>query len=36
MKGYHARGAITEIDSRLIPGHASNGSLDGLTHSERS
>jgi hypothetical protein len=34
MKRYHARGAITEIDGRLISGHPSNGSLDGLTHSE--
>ena len=36
MKGYHARGTITEIDGCLIPGHGSNGSLDGLTNSERS
>jgi len=34
MKRDHARGKVTEIDGRLMSGHASNGSLDGLTHSE--
>ena len=34
MEGYHARGAVTEIDSRLISGHGSNGSRDRLTHPE--
>jgi len=33
MKRYHARRAITEIDSRLISGHGSNGPLDGLASS---
>lgn len=34
MKRYHARGAITEVDGRLISGHSSNGPLGGLAHSE--
>jgi hypothetical protein len=34
MKGDHARGTITEIHGRLVSGHGSNGSFDGLAHSE--
>ena len=34
MKGDHARGELTRIHGRLVSGHSSNGSFDGVAHPE--